>query len=65
MNADPDAKKYKDIPIWNAKDWFYEDILSGKQIRSTRPTISEGESMQFNTLVLDMHPYVTDELFAM
>ncbi len=64
MNPNPDAKKHKDIPIWNAEDWFYEDILPGKRIRSIRRTISEGESMQFNTLVLDMHPYVADEIFA-
>lgn len=52
------------IPIWNAEDWFYEDIVIGHQIRSIRRTISEGESMQFNALVLDMHPYVADEIFA-
>src|ERR1700683_1871860 len=32
--------------------------------RSIRRTISEGESMAFNALVLDMHPYVADEIFA-
>ena len=58
MNPNPDPSKHKDIPIWNAEDWFYEDIQIGKRIRSIRRTISEGESMQFNALVLDMHPYV-------
>ncbi|MEO6848535.1 MAG: MaoC family dehydratase [Chthoniobacterales bacterium] len=63
-NPNPDAAKHKDIPVWNAENWFYEDIEIGKRIRSLRRTISEGESMQFNTLVLDMHPYVADEIFA-
>ncbi len=61
-NADP--AKHKEIPIWNAEDWFYEDIEIGHKIRSIRRTISEGESMQFNALVMDMHPYVADEIFA-
>lgn len=63
-NPNPDFAKHKDIPIWNAENWFYEDIVIGKRIRSIRRTISEGESMQFNALVLDMHPYVADESFA-
>jgi len=57
-------EKHKDIPIWNAEDWFWEDIVVGRQIRSIRRTITEGEAMQFNALVLDMHPYVADEIFA-
>jgi acyl dehydratase len=64
MNPNPDPAKHKDIPIWNAENWFYEDFEIGHRIRSIRRTISEGESMQFNALVLDMHPYVADELFA-
>lgn len=64
MNPNPDPSKHKDIPVWNAENWFYEDIEVGKRIRSIRRTISEGESMQFNALVLDMHPYVADEIFA-
>ena len=52
------------IRIWNAEDWYWEDIQVGTQIRSISRTISEGESMQFNALVLDMHPYVADERFA-
>jgi acyl dehydratase len=64
MNPNPDPAKHKDIPVWNAENWFYEDIVIGKKIRSIRRTLSEGESMQFNALVLDMHPYVADELFA-
>ncbi len=38
--------------------------MVGRRIRSLRRTLSEGESMQFNALVLDMHPYVADETFA-
>lgn len=64
MNPNPDPSKHKDIPVWNAENWFYEDIVPGTRIRSISRTISEGESMQFNALVLDMHPYVADDLFA-
>jgi len=56
--------QHKDIPVWNSENWCYEEFEVGLQIRSIRRTISEGESMQFNLLVLDMHPYVADELFA-
>jgi acyl dehydratase len=63
-NPNPDPREHAKIPIWNAENWFYEDITVGKRIRSIRRTISEGESMQFNALVLDMHPYVADEIFA-
>jgi acyl dehydratase len=52
------------LPVWNAENWFYEDFQVGHKIRSLRRTISEGESMQFNALVADMHPYVADEIFA-
>jgi acyl dehydratase len=52
------------LPVWNAETWTYEDFEVGAQIRSLRRTISEGESMQFNALVLDMHPYVADAIFA-
>lgn len=61
-NIDP--KTHNQIPIWNAEDWMYEEFEVGQQIRSIRRTIAEGESMQFNALVLDMHPYVADEIFA-
>lgn len=64
MNPNPDPARHKDIPVWNAENWFYEDIVIGTKIRSIRRTISEGESMQFNALVLDMHPYVADDMFA-
>ncbi|MFG6448635.1 MaoC family dehydratase [Roseateles sp. BYS180W] len=58
------AAQHQSIPIWNAEDWYWEDIQIGRQIRSISRTISEGESMQFNALVMDLHPYVADEPFA-
>jgi acyl dehydratase len=64
VNPNPDPALHGQIPVWNAENWFYEDIVPGHRIRSLRRTLSEGESMQFNALVLDMHPYVADDLFA-
>lgn len=64
VNPNPDPSQHAKIPVWNAEDWFYEDFEIGKRIRSICRTISEGESMLFNSMVLDMHPYVGDELFA-
>src|SRR5580704_5390733 len=64
QNPNPDPVQHKEISIWNAEDWLYEDFEVGKCARSIRRTISEGESMMFNALVLDMHPYVADEVFA-
>ena len=52
------------IPVWNAEDRYFEDFTVGDRIRSIRRTIAEGESMQFNSLVMDHHPYVSDALFA-
>jgi acyl dehydratase len=63
-NPNPDPDKHKEISIWNAEDWLYEDFEVGKRARSIRRTISEGESMLFNAMVLDMHPYVADDVFA-
>ena len=64
MNPNPDPSRHKEIPVWNAENWLYEDFEVGLRARSIRRTISEGESMMFNALVLDMHPYVADEKFA-
>jgi acyl dehydratase len=64
QNPNPDPVKHKEISIWNAEDWLYEDFEVGKRARSIRRTISEGESMLFNAIVLDMHPYVADDVFA-
>ncbi|MGH9621741.1 MAG: MaoC family dehydratase [Bryobacteraceae bacterium] len=63
-NPNPDPAKHKEIRVWNAEDWYYEDFEIGERARSIRRTISEGESMLFNALVLDMHPYVADDIFA-
>src|SRR5271156_489668 len=63
-NPNPDPLTHDAIRIWNQEDWLYEDFEVGLRARSIRRTISEGESMAFNALVLDMHPYVADEIFA-
>jgi acyl dehydratase len=55
---------HAELPVWNAENWFYEDWQPGHRIRSLRRTLSEGESHLFNTLVVDIHPYVQDEMFA-
>ena len=57
-------KEHSEIPVWNSENWFFEDVIIDHKIRSIRRTISEGEAMQFNCMVLDMHPYVGDEIFA-
>ena len=56
--------QHAQIPQYNTENWLYEDFEIGRKDRSIRRTISEGEAMQFNCLVLDMHPYVGDETFA-
>ena len=58
----PDA--HAELPVWNAENWFYEDWQPGRRIRSLRRTIAEGASHMFNTLVVDIHPYVQDQIFA-
>ncbi len=64
MNPSPDPAKHGDIPLFNTEIWLYEDFEIGWRIRSIRRTISEGEAALFNSLVLDCHPYVADEIFA-
>lgn len=64
MNPNPDSSEHGSIPVWNEENFYYEEVEVGQRIRSIRRTISEGESMQFNALVMDMHPYVADEVFA-
>jgi acyl dehydratase len=56
--------QHKALPVFNTETWMYEEFEVGQKIRSIRRTISEGESMQFNALVMDLHPYVADEIFA-
>ena len=64
MNPNPDPAKHQEIPLFNTETWMYEDFEIGWKIRSIRRTISEGEAALFNSLVLDCHPYVADEIFA-
>ena len=64
MNPNPDPEMHKELPQFNTETWQYEDFQPGERIRSIRRTISEGECMLFNSLVLDCHPYVADEIFA-
>jgi acyl dehydratase len=64
VNTAKSTVDHTEIPIWNSENWLYEDFEVGQRARSIRRTISEGESMIFNALVLDMHPYVADEVFA-
>src|SRR5271163_2698116 len=64
MKPTATLEQLRSVPVWNAENWMYEEFEIGHQIRSISRTISEGESMQFNALVLDMHPYVADEIFA-
>jgi hypothetical protein len=57
-------EEHASIAVWNSENWFYEDFEAGDKIRSIRRTISEGEAMLFNSLVMDHHPYVSDKEFA-
>ncbi len=57
-------KDHSKVRLYNSENWLYEDFVIGQKDRSIRRTISEGEAMQFNSMVLDMHPYVGDEIFA-
>lgn len=63
-NPNPDPTLHGQIPVWNMETWLYEDLVIGQRSRSIRRTISEGEAMLFNSLVMDLHPYVADEPFA-
>jgi acyl dehydratase len=58
------AERHNEIPIWNKETWMYDEFEVGLKARSIARTISEGESMMFNGLVMDFHPYVADEIFA-
>lgn len=61
-NTDPDARYA--VPVWNQEVKLYEDFAIGEVDRSIRRTISEGESMLFSSLLMDLHPYVADDIFA-
>lgn len=58
------VEMHKELPQFNTETWMYEEFEIGAKIRSIRRTISEGEAMLFNGIVLDQHPYVADEIFA-
>ncbi|WP_298367430.1 MaoC family dehydratase [uncultured Lutibacter sp.] len=64
MPENTPIEEHKNIPLYNTETWKYEDFELGRKDRSISRTISEGEAMQFNSLVLDMHPYVGDQEFA-
>jgi acyl dehydratase len=64
MPENTPVETHKGLPLFNTETWLYEDFEVGQKIRSIRRTLSEGECMQFNALVMDMHPYVADEIFA-
>lgn len=64
LNPNPDPTKHAEIPVWNMETWLYEDIVVGERSRSIRRTISEGEVIAFGTLIMDLHPYVADDPFA-
>jgi len=49
------------IPLWGCEDIYWEDFEIGHQIRTIRRTLTEGESMTFNTLMVDIHPYAKEE----
>ena len=52
------------VPVWNQDVKLYEDYEVGEVDRSIRRTISEGEMMLFSSLLVDLHPYVADDIFA-
>ena len=64
MPENTPLEDHKDIKLFNTEDWLYEDFKTGVKSRSISRTISEGEAMLFNGLVMDMHPYVADDPFA-
>ncbi|WP_299471932.1 MaoC family dehydratase [uncultured Roseibium sp.] len=57
-------EEHGDAKLYNVETWLYEDFEIGEKRRSIRRTISEGEAMLFNSLVLDNHPYVADDIFT-
>ena len=52
------------IPVWNPKDWRFEDIETSDKIRSLRKTISQGGSVLFKSLDMDHQTFASDERFA-
>jgi acyl dehydratase len=64
MPENTPKEKHSEIKLFNTEDWMYEEFVVGQKDRSISRTISEGEAMLFNSLVMDLHPYVADERFA-
>jgi acyl dehydratase len=56
--------QHSSVRLYNTENWMYEEFEIGRKDRSISRTISEGEAMQFNCMVMDLHPYVADERFA-
>ena len=50
--------------VITCEDLYWEDFEIGHQVRTIRRTLTEGESMTFNTLMCDIHPYVNDKVFS-
>jgi acyl dehydratase len=63
-NPNPDPIARNAVPVWNQDVKLYEDYAVGEVDRSIRRTISEGEVMMFSSMLVDLHPYVADEIFA-
>jgi acyl dehydratase len=64
-NPNPDPAARAAVPVWNQDVKLYEDYEVGETDRSIRRTISEGELMVFSSLLVDLHPYVADEIYGM
>ena len=64
QNPNQDKKARYEVPVWNQDTKLYEDYKVGEVDRSIRRTISEGEVMLFSSLLVDLHPYVADDLWA-
>ena len=57
-------REHAEVPLWGCEDLYWEDFEIGHRIRTIRRTLTEGESATFNNLVVDIHPYVSDDVFA-
>jgi acyl dehydratase len=64
INPNPDPVARYAVPVWNQDVKLYEDYEVGEIDRSIRRTISEGEVMLFSSLLVDLHPYVADNIWA-
>jgi hypothetical protein len=41
-NPNPDAAKHKEIPVWNAENWLFEDFEVGKRATLHSPHYLRG-----------------------